>query len=447
MAPVRGRGRPRRNARANNNEATGDAANVQLNERQRADMTNDFQRMLRDAIPMIVNEVNRANNNNRNDIGPEAGIAADDIIGGDHNHVEHIQNQVLVEEKYPRNCEYKTFKACNPPSFDGKKDAVSTFQWIHEMEAVIEISECREDQAVKFAAHSFVSEALYWWGIIKQARGTQVVAAMKWEEMKKLVLEQFCSQNELDKMEMNFMKLEAGNMTHREYTTKYNEMSRLVPDLVNTNEKRIRRYVQGLPSAIRKLIKPLAPKTFQSAVEISAGMYDEEYGEGGRPEGVKRKWEEFNEGGRKNEGRLKKKHKTGIKNNSCKKCGKTHGGECRQGSNRCYRCGRPDHFIQDCPKAKIGITCYNCGKIGHLSTECPERRKSITCFVCGEVGHTRTNCPKLIKNPEPLKMIPARGGQQPNTRGKAFALTNPNLKMEKISVSEIVKRGSDFKIR
>ncbi|KAD3067002.1 hypothetical protein E3N88_34882 [Mikania micrantha] len=151
---------------------------------------------------------------------------------------------------------------------------------------------------------------------------------------------------------------------------------------------------------------------------------------GGRPEGVKRKWEEFNEGGRKNEGRLKKKHKTGIKNNSCKKCGKTHGGECRQGSNRCYRCGRPDHFIQDCPEAKIGITCYNCGKTRHLSTECPERRKSITCFACGEVGHTRTNCPKIIKNPEPLKMIPARGGQQPNTLGKAFALTVDEARRE-----------------
>ncbi|KAD5317986.1 hypothetical protein E3N88_17932 [Mikania micrantha] len=46
-----------------------------------------------------------------------------------------------------KRCNYKSFKGCNPPTFDGKKDAVATCHWISAMEAVISISECRVDQA------------------------------------------------------------------------------------------------------------------------------------------------------------------------------------------------------------------------------------------------------------------------------------------------------------
>ncbi|KAD4385844.1 hypothetical protein E3N88_26013 [Mikania micrantha] len=74
---------------------------------------------------------------------------------------------------------------------------------------------------------------------------------MKWDELKRLVIEQFCPTNEIDKIERDFVKLEAGNMTHREYTTKFNEMDRLVPELT-TN-----------------------PATFCSAVDISGMLYDE----------------------------------------------------------------------------------------------------------------------------------------------------------------------------
>ncbi|KAD4888366.1 hypothetical protein E3N88_20439 [Mikania micrantha] len=204
-------------------------------------------------------------------------------------------------------CDYKIFKSCNPPSFDGKKDAVTAHQWLREMESVIKISECNDSQKVKFEAHSFVSEALFWWDTIQQAMGEPAVEALSWESFKHLVLAKFCPKFVVDKMEKDFMNIEVGTMTHQEYTTKFNEMSRLVPHLVTPEESRIKRYIQGFPSEVRILVKGSAPGTYQSAVELTAELFEEVYGLGGRPMTSKRKWRDYSQGSKKDNFKPKRK--------------------------------------------------------------------------------------------------------------------------------------------
>ncbi|KAL8268304.1 hypothetical protein R6Q59_002102 [Mikania micrantha] len=116
--------------------------------------------------------------------------------------------------KEPKGCDYKAFKGCNPPPFDGKKDAVATCHWVSAMEAVIDTSECREDQAVKFAAHSFTEEALHRWNTVKQSKTTADVEGLRWEDLKELVTKHFCPKNEIDKIEREFLTLKAGSVTH-----------------------------------------------------------------------------------------------------------------------------------------------------------------------------------------------------------------------------------------
>jgi hypothetical protein len=65
-----------------------------------------------------------------------------------------------VEGDTGKGCNCATFKLCNPPPFDGTQDAAATQQWLREMKVFIWISECNEDQKVKFASHSFGSKAL-----------------------------------------------------------------------------------------------------------------------------------------------------------------------------------------------------------------------------------------------------------------------------------------------
>ncbi|KAI3676148.1 hypothetical protein L1987_85748 [Smallanthus sonchifolius] len=91
-----------------------------------------------------------------------------------------------------RGCTYKGFKDGDPPKFDGNKDSVATFEWIERMNAVINISECRPDQAVKYVAHSFTNEALSWWRNIQRTKSPNALARMTWEDLKKLIIQKFC---------------------------------------------------------------------------------------------------------------------------------------------------------------------------------------------------------------------------------------------------------------
>ncbi|XP_022003881.1 uncharacterized protein LOC110901358 [Helianthus annuus] len=127
-----------------------------------------------------------------------------------------------------------------------------------------------------YATHSFWFEALFWWYNVKQAKGPGVTSALTWNELKEHIMEKFCHKIEKDKIEREFIQLQAGTMTHRQYTTKFYEMARLLPEHVKPEAKRVKRYVQGLPPRIRELVRISAPKTYESAIALSAIAYEED---------------------------------------------------------------------------------------------------------------------------------------------------------------------------
>ncbi|KAI3802093.1 hypothetical protein L1987_30218 [Smallanthus sonchifolius] len=114
-----------------------------------------------------------------------------------------------VNEPPARGCDYKSFKACDPPVLTMKKDVVATFDWVIRMEAAIRLSECRANQVVKFAANSLREEASHWWEGVRQAKGDETVDAMLWNDLKTLVIKNFCPRNEIEKVKREFLGFKA----------------------------------------------------------------------------------------------------------------------------------------------------------------------------------------------------------------------------------------------
>ncbi|XP_022024684.1 uncharacterized protein LOC110925020 [Helianthus annuus] len=189
--------------------------------------------------------------------------------------VDDTKVSKAIETEISKECNYKTFISCNPPSFDGKKGAIEAHEWLSEVEAILDVSDCHERNKVRFAVHLFKSEALCWWRIQKQTRGDDLAHRLSWKEFSELFTNYFCPPSETDRIEKEFLHLELGNKTYREYVTKFNEMSRIVSYLVNPEENRIRRFLWGLPTEYRTFIKSTKPTTYHDAVEAGATIATE----------------------------------------------------------------------------------------------------------------------------------------------------------------------------
>ncbi|GJR27731.1 putative reverse transcriptase domain-containing protein [Tanacetum coccineum] len=172
-------------------------------------------------------------------------------------------------------CTYKGFVACRPRDFDGTSGAVALIKWIEKMESVIDNSGCLTNQRVKYAASSFISKALTWWNTQVQARGRDTANAMAWDDFKALLMKEFCPSNEIEKLEGEFWNHSMAGADHVGYTDRFHELAKLVPHLVTPEAKRVTRYINGLPSQIREMLRATQPATIQAAI-LTAGILTDE---------------------------------------------------------------------------------------------------------------------------------------------------------------------------
>ncbi|GKE08685.1 putative reverse transcriptase domain-containing protein, partial [Tanacetum coccineum] len=140
---------------------------------------------------------------------------------------DNIQGAVrnVIENNDRRGCTYKEFLACNP-----KEDS----------------------QKVKYTAGSFVGKALTWWNSQIHTRGQEAA-----------------------KLETEFWNHAMVGAGHAAYTDRFHKLARLVPHLVTPENKRIERYVYGLPLQIRGMVAATEPITIQKAVHIAGTLTDE----------------------------------------------------------------------------------------------------------------------------------------------------------------------------
>ncbi|GJW64136.1 putative reverse transcriptase domain-containing protein [Tanacetum coccineum] len=168
-------------------------------------------------------------NHQRND----QGLGANGGVEGVNGNVEGVNE----------GCSYKEFLACNPKEYEVKGGVVVLTRWIQKMESIQDMSGCSIDQK-------------------------EVAVSMSWNDLKFMMIEEFCPSHEL----WNHAMVGAG---HAAYTDRFHELARLVPHLVTLESRKIKRYVYGLAPQIRGMVVVTKPKTIQKVVQISGTLTDE----------------------------------------------------------------------------------------------------------------------------------------------------------------------------
>ncbi|KAI3750829.1 hypothetical protein L2E82_21683 [Cichorium intybus] len=247
-------------------------------------------------------------------------------------------------------CTYKAFLGCKP------KD------------------KCADDDKVEFATNQLTSNALHWWQIYYKSLDLDSSRSVPWEQFKIKFNEEYCSEVAIKKLEDEFLHMEQGSQSVQEYTLSFLEKARFAEHHVNTEKRKIDKYVWGLTTRIREIVQPLKLSTFRQVVDRATERETELKQQEDKKKAVetKRKAEDHSWTPQKKSQQTGSKGK-GQKDEAkwCEKCRKRHYRSCRVNttSASCRNCGKPGHDASNC---RAEHRCYQCGATDHLHLNCPE---------------------------------------------------------------------------
>ncbi|GJX14563.1 hypothetical protein Tco_0206321 [Tanacetum coccineum] len=97
-----------------------------------------------------------------------------------------------------RNYAYEKFTSYQLSYFNGMDGAVGLIRWFKQTESIFSRSKCAEEDKVRFAVSTLTKEALSWW---IQSIGIEEAYKITWSELKRLLIDKYCPQTEIKKME------------------------------------------------------------------------------------------------------------------------------------------------------------------------------------------------------------------------------------------------------
>ena len=207
-----------------------------------------------------------------------------------------------------------------------------------------------------------------------------------WELFREEFLRKFIPQVVKDLREKEFMRLIQGSLTVAKYEVEFNRLIRYAPHVLADEERRRKKFIEGLRLDLRRAMAINRPQDYDSAVETAMELEAEFQELHKISDKKKEKWtgKSNNEKGKKEN--FNKKQKTGNTSTSMDK-GKA---PVTQGKTKCGHCGGTSHTEEQCWK-KLG-RCFDCGSDQHTIKDCPKGRKS---------GNMGNQCQQYTTNKSP----------------------------------------------
>ena len=161
---------------------------------------------------------------------------------------------------------YEWFRNRGPKEFTGHEDPLVANDWLEHTENILEIFKGMGKQQVELTASMFTGLVDIWWKIVKAEYRT-MADAHAWDNFKKQFGDKYVPAHVKKQKAIEFQQLLQGNMTVLEYLTKFERLSRYAPDMIDTVEKKIGKFLEGLnPIIERDATGVVPPATFEAAV-------------------------------------------------------------------------------------------------------------------------------------------------------------------------------------
>nr|XP_027062810.1 uncharacterized protein LOC113689203 [Coffea arabica] len=288
------------------------------------------------------------------------------------------------------------FLKFGPPKFYGGPEPEVAEGWWERITEIFAALNYTEERKVTFATFQFEGAARSWWN--------------------------------LEKREDDFIRCKQGAMSVAEYEVQFTKLSRFAPELIATEQRRVRRFVQGLNVELQESLAVVRIDTFAEAVERAqrvevaraqvksfqskkrfapSSSREPTFGNA-PPAKVGRGTSGVNSSGAPR-GAQARGH--GARNAGGRNIG-ARGGPIGRGQPR----NRPQGGRAIVPQ----VTCAYCKKPGHSMDSC--WKKQGRCLRCGSSEHQISGCPK-VQEGTPQKARPnTSGGSRPTVPARVYAI-------------------------
>ncbi|PSR89084.1 Calreticulin like [Actinidia chinensis var. chinensis] len=174
----------------------------------------------------------------------------------------------------PWDSHYPTICNLRPPTFEGTTDLEMAKRWLQEIRKTYTVFLCTDEQNVSFVAYMFVGESHEWW-----LRTLEREPHMTWERFQVVFDDKYFSQALESKKIKEFIHLKQGNTTMMAYEAKFTELARYAPYTLDTEEKKARKFEEGLRGNIKNRLELLQLPTYAEVVDCAllAERSNEEY--------------------------------------------------------------------------------------------------------------------------------------------------------------------------
>ena len=173
---------------------------------------------------------------------------------------------VINNREHDPNALFERFRKRGPKEFTGHEDPLGANDWLEHTENMFEIFTCTGRQQVQLTTSMFTGLADIWWKTVRAEYRT-IADAEACSSFKRQFSDKFVPTHVKRQKAIEFQQLVQGSMTVQEYLTKFERLSRYAPELIDTVEKKIAKFLKGLnPIIERDATGVVPPATFEEAV-------------------------------------------------------------------------------------------------------------------------------------------------------------------------------------
>ncbi|KAF3685344.1 hypothetical protein FXO37_00715 [Capsicum annuum] len=199
---------------------------------------------------------------------------------------------------------------------------------------------------------------------INQAERSDGAGLIEWEEFVTAFLERFFPQELREAKVLEFINLRQGNMTVKEYSLKFTELARYDPHVVADNKTNMSKFASGVNDSMVNDSKSVMLNSDMTLARLMTHdqQIEEQKIKQGEKQNKRAKTSSFKfaqpklEGG--NHSQFHPKSSVPASSSASAPvpkfggtCGKNHKGDCRAGTDVCFRCGKLSHRVRDCPQS------------------------------------------------------------------------------------------------